>query len=245
MALYNLSELVKTLKEDAEIGDLPLPVSDTEIIDHLHRKALNDFSIIYPRRETVIIGQENLTKRARESNSLFYEYQIPKFMYAGTVILSVAKVDVLRPNGYSDFYIPTANWSTPDAVIAAMADVRMAAGVASALAKAPTFEFVEPDIIKLYNGWAGGAYEVELLLRHDDSLATIPSGAMTNFRELCLLDLKAYLYAKLKRKQNLETGVGSIDLKIDDWSNAAENYRDMIKEWQAEASVDFDHIYRY
>ena len=122
----------------------------------------------------------------------------------------------------------------------------MAAGVASALAKAPTHEFIKPNKIKVYNGWAGGIYEVELLLAHDPSLATIPDGAMIDLKELATLDLEEYLYNKLKRKEGLEVGVGSIQLHIDDWSGAANEKRDLLKQWRDEgANFDFDHIRYY
>jgi hypothetical protein len=245
MALYNLSEFITTVKENVGIKDLPLPVTDKEIIDHFDRVTLTDFSVIYPRVETILLSEDNLTKRAKESRSTFYEYIIPKYVYDGTTVLSVAKIDVARPNGYSDFFIPNANWSTPDAVISAMADVRMAAGVASALAKAPTLEFVPPNIIKVFNGWAGAIYEFEILLKHDLSLATVPPGAIYNLRRLAELDLEWFLYNKLKRKENLEVGVGSIQLHIDDWSQSRNDREELIRTFRDEANIDVDHIYRF
>lgn len=246
MGLYNLSEFITTVKEDIGIKDLPLPVSDNEIIDRFNRSALTDFSILYPRVEICMVGEENLTKRSKESLNTFYEYIIPPWAYDGTVVLDVSRFEVARPNGYSDFYIPNANWSTPDAVISAMADVRMAAGVASSLAKAPTHEFVKPNLIRVYNGWAGGMYEVELLLKHDLSLASIPDGALMDLRDLTALDMKSYLYNILKRKENLEVGVGNINLHIDDWSNAEQDRRELLKQWRDEGTnFDFDHIKYY
>jgi hypothetical protein len=245
MALYNLSEFITTVKENVGIKDLPLPVTDQEIVDHFDRVTLTDFSVVYPRVETVYLGQDNLTEKAKASMNTFYEYKIPKFVYEGTTILSVTKIDVARPNGYSDFFIPNANWSTPDAVISAMADVRMAAGVASALAKAPTLEFVPPNIIKVFNGWAGAIYEFEILLKHDLSLATVPPGAIYNLRRLAELDLEWFLYNKLKRKENLEVGVGSIQLRIDDWSSSRNDREELLRSWREESNLDFSHISRY
>ena len=243
--LYNLSEFITTVKRRIGIKDLPLPVSDKDIQENFINVTLKDFSLIYPRMEKVMVGDENLTKKARESFNTFYEYIIPKYVYEGTTILSIANFDVARPNGYSDFFIPNANWSTPDAVISAMADVRMAAGLASSMAKAPTCDFIEPDTLRVYNGWAGGKYYVELLLMHDPSLATVPAGAMHSLRKLAELDMKAYLYNELKRKDSLEVGVGSINLKIDDWSNADDQREDLFNQWAEEANLDFDHIKRF
>ena len=246
MSLMNLSDLVQTAKEDAELGDLPLPCTDKDIMDRFRRKTITDFSIMHPYVTTFIVGDVNLNAKSKESRNSFYEYEIPKYVYEGSAILTVLDFHVARPNGYSDFFIPNANWSTPDAVIAAMADVRMAAGVASSLAKAPTCDFIHPNTLKVYNGWAGGCYEVELGLRHDDSLATVPPGCWINLRKLATLDLKAYLYSKLKRKNNLEFGLGSFQLMIDSWESASRDYDDLLKEWDENgANLDIDHIYRY
>ena len=243
MGLYNLSEFITTIKEDIGIKDLPLPVNDKELIDRFDRSALRDFSVIYPKVARCMVNDDNLTKQSRDAVKSFYEYQIPKFVYDGTIILDVANFDVARPNGYSDIYVPSAYYSTPDVIIESIASMRMAAGVSSVLAKAPTFEFEKPDIIRVYNGWSGGVYEVELLLKHDLSLSTIPDGAFMDLRDLATLDMKAYLYNKLKRKDQLDVGVGNIQLHIDDWSSAENDRRELLKQWREEgANLDFDHI---
>lgn len=245
MSLYNLSEFFTTIKEDIGIADLPLPVSDEKLLDHFRRKILVDFSIIYPRIETVMISDDDIVQEKPQIYQPFYMYRIPKWVYDGTEILSISNFDVTRPNGYSDFFVPHANWATPDAIISAMADVRLAAGMASALAKAPTADFVPPNKIKVYNGWASGIYEVELLLKHDESLATVPNGAFTVFRELATLGLEAYLYKKLKRKNNQNLGVGDTDLKLDDWSNSESDYKEKIAEYRGEANFEYAHIKRF
>lgn len=247
MAFYNLSTLLTTIKEDIGIADMPLPVSDTKLLDHIMRKSMVDFSIIYPRVETVYLGDNERSKKSLSTTgyNTLYEYTIPKFVYDGCIIIDVSHFDVARPNGYSDFFIPNANWSSPDMIIAAMADVRMAAGMASALAKAPTHKFVPPDTIQVYNGWAGGVYEVELLVSHDASLTTIEPGAIISFRQLVTLDVEAFLYGKLHRKESIETGVGTFQFQIDKWANAESEYNDKIKEWSDSANLDFDHIERF
>lgn len=242
MGLYTLSSFMTTIKEDIGIKDIELPVTDNELIDRFDRSALTKFSIVYPRMERCLISEDNLTKQSKLSNHMYYEYRIPEFAYYGTTILSVTNIDVARPNGYSDFYIPNANWNTPDAIIAAMADIRQSAGLSSALAKAPTCEFREPDTVRVFNGWSGGIYEIEILLKHDLSLASVPNGAMMDLMDLATLDMKAYLYNKLKRKNQLDVGVGNIQLNIDDWSNAEQDMRELLRTWREDCNFDFDHI---
>lgn len=243
--LYNLSEFITTIKENVGVQDLPLPVTDQDIIDHFDRVTLTDFSVCYPRLEIVLLDENNMVDRSNRTKMSFYEYTIPKFVYDGTCILDVIRMEPLRPNGYSDMFIPTAGWADPASTIGAMADVRASAGLASAMSKAPTHRFEKPNHLYIYNGWAAGVYEVECLLKHDLSLATVPEGAIYNLRLLAELDLKWYLYGKLKRKKSIETGVGSVQLEIDDWQSAESERNDKLKEWREESNIDFSHVFRY
>lgn len=243
MALYNLNEFMWLIKSDVGIKDIPLPVSDNDLLKRFEMSALTDFSVLCPRVETFMVNQNEVVSKGSETGKRYTEYRIPPHVYQGTVVLGVTRFEAARPDGYADFYTPNAHWNTPDAVITAMGDLRMASGVASALAKAPTFQFRSPDRILVYNGWAGGVYEVEVLLRHDLSLSTIPPGAFRQLRELAVLDMKAYLYNELKRKDGGDVGIGTIQLKIDDWANADADRLALLKQWDEEgANLDIDHV---
>ena len=244
--LYTLSQFIKLLKEDAEVGDLPLPVTDKEIIEHFDMKTLVDFSLICPLVEDVIMNENNVIKTDIQQANRYQVYKIPKYVYDGTVVVNVFDFQPYAGNGLNDLYIPNnAGWASPDSIIAAMADVRLAAGVASALSKAPTTKFVPPDKIQVYNGWMNGIYRAEVGLKHALSLATIEPGAMYTLRELALMDFKSFLYSKLKRKDNIETGVGSVDLKITEWGNVAEERRQWYRDMLDESNLLTAHIQRF
>ena len=44
------------------------------------------------------------------------------------------------------------------------------------------------------------------------------------------------------RRDNIDTGVGTIDLKIDRLSDCAQRYKDLIKELTDEANLDMDEM---
>lgn len=243
MALYNLSDFIMTIKEDIGIKDIPLPVTEEQLVDRFYRSALTDFSVLYPRIHRVLLNDNERIDEAALSVGRCTRYRIPAFEYAGTEVLSVTRFEIAKPTGYSDFFVPTAQWASPDAIISAVSDMRTAASLASVLTKAPTHIFAAPDIIEVYNGWAGGNYEAEILLMHDKSLSTIPPGAFMDLRELAALDMSAYLYNQLKRKDQIDAGVGTIQLKIDDWASAWADYKALLKQWRADGvNLDFDHI---
>ena len=112
----------------------------------------------------------------------------------------------------------------------------------SMMGHAPTFRFDPPNKLVIYNGWTGGSYRIEVGMLHDPSLSTIPAGAMTHLRQLAVLDIEEYLYNKMKRIQDLETGIGSINLRIDNWENAASEKRDLLRDWDESGNLDLDVI---
>lgn len=246
MSLYTLSEFMTTVKEDIGIDDLPLPVTDNDFIDRFKRSAMISFSAIHPRVVTCFLGQSELVQPQGVIMNRYHEYIIPEILYEGCSVMGVSYFQPARPDGFSDFYVPNANWSTPDAVVGAIADLRLGAGLASAMSKAPTPKFVKPNRIYVYNGWSGGTYEVELLMSHDVSLSTVPDEAIDSLRQLTVLDFKQYLYNKLRRKNNVDLGIGNIDLKIDEWSSAEQDKLALLKEWnEGGASFDYEHIMNF
>lgn len=246
MAVYNLSEFIEIIKEEAEIGDLPLPVTDQQIIKHLDQLTMVDFSILYPMIEEVVLSDDHIDKGNQHAANQYQVYKIPKWVYEGTKVLNVFDFRPYYRMGMNDLYIPNnAGWASPDSILGAIADVRLAAGVASTMSKALTIKFKSPDKIICYNGWMNGQYLAEVGLKHPINLSTIDPGTFPTLRELAVMDLKAYLYGKLKRKDGISTGVGELDLKISEWSDSARERKDWFKEMKEECNMDFAHIIRW
>ena len=139
-------------------------------------------------------------------------------------------------------YMPNVVLGSADIMIESIADIKMAASLGSMMCHAPTFRFDSPNRLTIYNGWTGGSFRIEIGLLHDPSLSTIPPGAMTHLRQLTILDTEEYLYNKLKRTTDIETGIGTINLRIDNWENAAQEKKDLLREWDESASLDLDNI---
>ena len=240
--LYNFSEFLTQIKEDIGIKDVPLPVDDVALTKRFITSALREFSVRYPRIEELIITQDmaiDLTSRAAYGA---VTYIIPEKYYRGSQILTVLSINSTGYGGSENFYNPTLFLGSSDMILESIADIKMASSLASMVGHAPTFRFDPPNRLVIYNGWTGSAFRVEVGMLHDPSLSTIPPGAMTHLRQLATLDICEYLYGKMKRIQNLETGVGSISLQIDNWENAGQEKRELLKEWDEDASLSLDSI---
>lgn len=231
MALYTLSSFFELLKGDVGIKDVPIPVDDNELVRHFELSTMREFSVRYPVIREVWVTSDEAIDMSQRSTSGSLTYIIPEKFWQGTEILDVLG---LLPGGYgseANMYMPNVVLGSADMLIESIADIKMAASLGQMMTHAPTWRFDPPDRVTIFNGWASGSYRVELALKHDLSLATIPAGAFTDLRRLAVLDMKSFLYKKMKRLTNLDTGIGSIDLKIDDWESAEREMQDLLREW--------------
>jgi hypothetical protein len=84
---------------------------------------------------------------------------------------------------------------------------------------------------------------VDVAMTHDLSLSTIAPGAFTHLRQLAKLDIEAFLYNKLKRLDNLDVGIGNIQLKIENWEGSEDRMRELLNSWdEGGANLDIDNI---
>jgi hypothetical protein len=244
-----MSEIITLCKQNMGIRDLPQPVTDEELQWRLIHSALKEFSQRYPYTARFLIGEKDRLCKpyvgvpTNHTNSYSRVYKIPKQFYQEHTIIDVPFVEIQRPNGYNDLYVPQGMIGDPASILMGMASIQAVGAMARQMTHSLTWDFKQPDILIMYNGWAGGTYEIELAMDHDPSLSTIPPGAYSTFVQLCQYDLMEYLYQKLKRIQNLDLGVGSIELKIDDWADAASNKRELLKEMDETCALDMQHIY--
>jgi len=242
--MYTPSTFLSLLKEDLGLRDLPVPVNDEDLLDRIAKSSLKEFSIRSPHVESIILTDTDRIQKVDGSSMGYMEYKIPRHVYEGTFIVSVLNVDVARPAGYNDYYAPQfGGYGDPSAVLMAASDLKMAAAVAQQMARAMTIKFKKPDRLCIYNGWCSGNYQVEIAIGHSINLSTIENDEFSALRELALYDLQWYLYDKLKRIDNLDTGTGSIDLKISEWSDGNQKFKDLLKYWDDEgANLDLDSM---
>lgn len=114
---------------------------------------------------------------------------------------------------------------------------------ANLIIPAITFEFQPPRVLIVYNMYYSSRIIIEFALEHDKSLATIPETARESFIDLALLDVKENLYPTLKNYTELNTAIGTINLKLDDWQNAEEQRKELLDKWQDTYHLDRKTIY--
>ena len=243
--LWTTQELIQLVKDDMGLRDLPPTVTDQDLLNRFTNSCLKEFSIIYPRIETFNMGREDLVDptEAYRSKIPGVRYKIPRFVTAQMDVLSVLKVEPLRSSGYTDLMWPYGVGFAPDQVISTVSSIKAAAATGMNMVNSLTFEYDSlKQQITLYHGWSTGSYKVKLSVLHDPSLSTVPPTAMSTLRELATYDLGQYIYNTLKRKNNIDTGVGNITLNIDEFSDYGNKKKDLLDRLTEDANLDFDEI---
>jgi hypothetical protein len=106
-----------------------------------------------------------------------------------------------------------------------------------------TFKYEPPRKLYLYNLYSSSKIVLELGFEHDKSLASIPETARESFMQLASLDVKANLYPTLKMYTELNTAIGNINLKLDDWANAESARDELINKWDDSYHIDMQPMY--
>ena len=106
-----------------------------------------------------------------------------------------------------------------------------------------TFKFEAPRTLYIYNAYSSSKVVIDLGFEHDKSLASIPETCREDFLKLALLDVKENLYPTLKHYTEINTAIGNINLKLDDWANAEDQRRELIEKWDDTYHLDFQPVY--
>lgn len=240
--LYTISSFLTQIKEDIGIKDLPMPVDDADLVRRIQTSALTQFSIYYPEIVQVFLTAKNAIDEQYRSLTGGVLYEIPQKYYQDRTIMGVYYLDTAAVGSVDSTYLPNIALGGADSILSSIADIQMASGLGSMIAHAPTYKFVPPNKVWIYNGWTYGSYIIDIGLSHDISLTTIPPTAMDSFRQLATLDIEEYLYNILKRKENLDLGIGNITLKIENWENAADQKKELLERWSEDSSLNLDGI---
>ena len=73
---------------------------------------------------------------------------------------------------------------------------------------------------------------------HDSNGETIPESCVESFMQLATLDVQIMLYNNLKNMNNVGSAFKEIQLKIDDWANAAADRKALLEKWDGTFHYD-------
>ena len=208
---------------------LPFDNGDKAMMDVIQLKSLKTFSTFFPQVKMLTLDL------AKDVETLKSEYTESKYvlpdLFPGREILYIRQINLKSKLLGNGFISPTFDGSIETYNMLMMTQAN--ANLASVAAPAITFRFEPPNIMYLYNvATAYGMIDIELALEHAENLSTIPQTAWESFYELALLDTKRFLYNTMKHYTELQTAYGNINLRIDEWSSAESDRKDLIEKWR-------------
>lgn len=241
--LKNPSDLITSIKMDLGVYGLTLPNHDIDKIfrDVLQVKTLATFSTYYPYVMKAPINISSL-EPIPPITHYYSKFRLPEKI-GGCRIIGVRQVDpgnMEAPYGMAfapEFQLGEASTYESAMILHAMSHLN------SALAPPLSHDFQTPNILTLYNtNVAYNTLTIHFELHHDENLSTIQNGLFEGFEKLYLLDMKRVLYGIIKPYTNLQTAVGSIDLKVDDWASAEDERKQLLEKWDQDYHLSDPYI---
>lgn len=212
---------------------------DETIVTILQSITIPDFSIFSPVKESLTINTNDL--ELLEKSAMYSKYLLPDFINRKLLYVFDVRYDasILSGLGYYGGGMPLLEGNLIDQMMLANAGATLMNQMIPKL----TFKWEEPRSIYIYNAYSSSKIVVDLGFEHDTSMASIPETSRTEFMELALLDVKANLYPTIKYYSQLNTAVGNIDLKLEDWQNAEEQRRELMNRYSDSYHLDFQPVY--
>lgn len=241
------SKLIKKMeiKLGTKLMNLPKNIDkNTWWEDCITVNTLPSFSRLYPYKLNYILfpAEDKVTRNNNNNGNLEHFYYIDEHRLPGKVNILGLKdlshemfLKSFMENPYM-YDSPTAYNNGATYSPFTIAEQQVYSDISSLYNSGLKLEYKKPNMIRLtcgnYNDFLKfkGSITLELYVEHN-SLITISPMKMETFEKLCLYDIQDYLYQSLKFFDGIESVYGgSIDLKLDEWSQAHERRDTFIDE---------------
>ena len=236
----NLSNIVTRIKLKLGLLNIATPIEnlDDTIVLILQGITLPVFSIYNPQKDSLRIKTFDL--ELEEKTAEYEKYILPEFKSRKLLYVTDVRYDTGLLSGVGAYgAIPLIQGN----VIQQIGLSNMGSQLMNMVIPKMTFKYVHPRRLYLYNVYAHCQVIIDLAFEHDKSLASIPETARESFMELALLDVKENLYPTIRQYNELNTTLGNINLKLDEWANAEQERKELISRWDDAYHMDFFSLY--
>lgn len=237
----NLSNIITRIKLKLGIINLATPFPD---MDNIIETIISDitvpvFSLYYPDKDTLHINLKNL--ELLEKDALYEKVLLPEFGNRKLLYVFDVKYnnDNLSGVGYYGGGVPLLEGNVFRQIMLANAGATLMNGMIPKM----SFHFEAPRTLYVYNAWSSSDLQLDLGFEHNKSLASIPETVREEFLKLAILDVKENIYPTLKQYTEINTALGNINLKLDDWSDADNQRKDLLDKWDDVYHLEFPPLY--
>lgn len=239
----NTSDVITRIKLNLGLMGISTPFEnlDDTILTILRTITVPTFSIYCPFRTTLNVNVSETEILERQNN--YTKFLLPD--YGNRKLLYVFDINYKEScnTDTSLFYdhgcFPVLGCNTYQDIALSNMSLNMMNVVVPKL----TFKFEPPRTLFVYNAYTSNELLLDVGCEHDFSLATITESSKESFMNLALLDVKSNLYPTLKHYSEIQTAIGTINLKIDDWQDAESQRKDLLSHWDDVYHLDQQPFY--
>lgn len=236
----NMSKLITRIKRNIGIYGIALPIEDIdkEIKDIIIDITLPVFSLYNPYEDHLYIDLQNLERI--EKTSTYQSYLLPSALSEKLLYIKDVRYDdrCISGLGYWGGDIPYLSGVLTEQTLISNAAKNL---TNMALPKL-NFQYEPPRKLTLYNNYASLKVIIDMCCKHDQSLQSIRPTAEESFFKLAVLDVKENLYQLVKHYTTIQTAYGTVELKIDDWADAANERKELINQWDDSYHLDLGQM---
>lgn len=218
------------------------------MMDVLQTITLPSLNELYPRLKRINIARDKLVRVDSSTKQMvgYVGYRIPmeavnglkihgikSYNSGGSCDASISCGVGHQPYNYPNSYGRYSSANLYEAVTIAHI-AYLDTQLLGSISEAPTPKFEPPNIIWI-NATYGNAsvYDITLLTDNDINLISLPDHLFEGVKRLFILDLKTSIYDEYGILSNVDTPLGTIDLKIDDWASAEDQRRELYDSYDA------------
>lgn len=205
------------------------------MMEILKDETLPSLDIIYPRLYSCTVDPSNLIEVTDDQHSGYKTFRIPPELTEGLDIMGIKSCNPVKGGNINTGFPYTAGYgglinytnkygrhsssSIYEQVMSAQlayADAQLVGSVTNSY----RCKFYPPNILLISEPYRSSLLNITFLLKNDPHLISIPDTAYEAIKRLFILDIKRTIWNEYSILNQVETPYGTIDLKIDDWSNA-------------------------
>lgn len=239
----NLSNVITRVKLKLGLINIATPFENIDdiIMYILENITLPVYSTYKPVHDKLVVNTNDLERI--EKTEQYETYLLPDFKTRTLLYVFDVTYDdsCLSGLGYYGGGMPLMTGNIINQAMLSNAGAQL---ISSMMPKM-TFHYEHPRKLTLFNMYSSSRIVIELGFAHDKSLASIPDTCQESFMKLFMLDIKEYMYPTLKQYTEINSAIGNINLKLDDWANAESERADLINQWDDTYHLDMQPMYFY
>lgn len=220
--MLNATMIIRRIEKKLGFKFMDLEITHEEIIEDIQDEPLRVFSKYYPYQETVVIDPNNHVDGFLNRFYLNTENEPIGInrMIGGSLLGANYVTGLLHP-------------VAADMLLGDPISRQLNIDLMSFTSNPITFEYIEPGIIEIkpmYNNVK--SYVIVVNVVHPKHFGTIPVGLEKEFIQYALYDIQSTLYAQRMRFSNIQTPFGSMELYLDQFSNAEDKKEELEEKFR-------------